>query len=128
MELLCKLVALCLMTAVMALLLKRDGMELSFLLTLAALLLGAALLLAAFEELSALCEELLELTRLSPALFLPLVKVIAASVCVHLTASLCRDAGQSALAALMEIAGTACAMWCAAPLLRAVVDLLEAWI
>ena len=128
MELLGKLVALCLLTAVLALLLGRKSAELSFLLTLAAVLLGIFLLLAAIDEASALCGELLELTRLSPTLFVPLVKVMAVAVTVRLTSALCKDAGQGALAALTEIAGTVCALWCALPLLRAVVELLEGWI
>ena len=128
MELLGKLIALCLLTAVLTLLLKRESAELSFLLTLSAVLLGIFLLLAAFDEASALCEELLELTRLSPTLFVPLVKVMAVAVTVRLTAALCKDAGQGALASLTEVAGTVCALWCALPLLQAVVELLEGWI
>ena len=128
MELLGKLTALCLLTAVLALLLKRESAELAFLLTLSAVLLGVFLLLAALDETSALCTGLLELTRLSPTLFVPLVKVMAAAVTVRLTAALCADAGQRALAVLTEIAGTRCALWCALPLLRAVVELLEGWI
>ena len=128
MELLGKLVALCLLTAVLTLLLRRESAELSFLLTLSDVLLGVFLLLAAVDEASALCGELLELTRLSPTLFVPLVKVMAVALAVRLTAALCKDAGQGALAALTEIAGTVCALWCALPLLRAVVELLEGWI
>ena len=128
MELLGKLIALCLLTAVLTLLLRRESAELSFLLTLAAVLLGVFLLLAALDEASALCAELLELTQLSPSLFVPLVKVMAVAVTAHLTASLCKDAGQGALAVLTEIAGTVCALWCALPLLQAVVELLEGWI
>ena len=128
MELLGKLIALCLLTAVLALLLGRGSAELSFLLTLSAVLLGVFLLLAAVDEASALCTELLELTRLSPTLFVPLVKVMAVAVTARLTAALCKDAGQGALAVLTEIAGTVCALWCALPLLQAVVELLEGWI
>ena len=128
MALLGKLTALCLLTAVLALLLKRESAELAFLLTLSAVLLGVFLLLAALDETSALCTGLLELTRLSPTLCVPLVKVMAAAVTVRLTAALCADAGQRALAVLTEIAGTLCALWCALPLLRAVVELLEGWI
>ena len=45
MELLGKLIALCLLTAVLTLLLRRESAELSFLLTLSAVLLGVFLLL-----------------------------------------------------------------------------------
>ena len=128
MELLGKLITLCLLTAVLTLLLKRESAELSLLLTLSAVLLGVFLLLAALEDASALCGELLELTRLSPTLFVPLVKVMTVAVTVRLTAALCADAGQGALAALTEIAGTVCALCCALPLLRAGTELLEGWI
>ena len=38
--------------------------------------------------------------------------------------SLCRDAGESALAAVVETAGAVCALVAALPLLRAVLDML----
>lgn len=126
MEILIKLAALCLTTAVLTLLLKQEA--LSLVLSAAAVLLGAALLLTVFDEAAALCGELLDLTGLSTTLFVPLAKVLAVAILVKLTGALCKDAGQSALAALLEIAGAVCALWCALPLLRAVVDMLEGWI
>ena len=38
--------------------------------------------------------------------------------------NLCRDAGESALASVVETAGTLCALLAALPLLRAVLDML----
>lgn len=128
MELVLKLIALCLLTAVLTLLLKKDNAELSLLLTVSAVLLGMLMLLAAFDEVSGLGAELLEMTKLAPALFVPLLKVMAITLIVRIGGALCADAGQSALSALLETAGAVCALWCAVPLLRAVVDMLEGWI
>ena len=50
MELVLKLIALCLLTAVLTLLLKKDNAELSLLLSVSAVLLGMLMLLAAFDE------------------------------------------------------------------------------
>ena len=128
MELVLKLIALCLLTAVLTLLLKKDNAELSLLLTVSAVLLGMLMLLAAFDEVSGLGAELLEMTKLAPTLFVPLLKVMAIALIVRICGALCADAGQSALSALLETAGAVCALWCAVPLLRAVVDMLEGWI
>ncbi len=128
MELVLKLIALCLLTAVLTLLLKKDNAELSLLLSVSAVLLGMLMLLAAFDEVSGLGAELLEMTKLAPTLFVPLLKVMAIALIVRIGGALCADAGQSALSALLETAGAVCALWCAVPLLRAVVDMLEGWI
>ena len=128
MELVLKLIALCLLTAVLTLLLKKDNAELSLLLTVSAVLLGMLMLLAAFDEVSGLGAELLEMTKLAPTLFVPLLKVMAIALIVRIGGALGADAGQSALSALLETAGAVCALWCAVPLLRAVVDMLEGWI
>ena len=128
MELVLKLIALCLLTAVLTLLLKKDNAELSLLLTVSAVLLGMLMLLAAFDEVSGRGAELFEMTKLAPTLFVPLLKVMAIALIVRIGGALCADAGQSALSALLETAGAVCALWCAVPLLRAVVDMLEGWI
>jgi len=43
---------------------------------------------------------------------------------VKVGGGLCRDAGESALAAALEFAGTVCALLTALPLLRAVLELI----
>ena len=43
---------------------------------------------------------------------------------VQVGGNLCRDAGESALASVVETAGTLCALLAALPLLRAVLDML----
>lgn len=128
METVVQVVGLCLAAAVAAVLLRKDSPELGLLLAVGAALLGGALLLDAAQDLAALGDELVALTGLSPALFLPLLKVTAIALIVRIGTALCADAGQSALGRVMDAAGAFCALGCALPLIRAVVDLIQGWI
>lgn len=128
METVVKVAGLCLAAAVTASLLRKDSPELGLLLAVAAALLGGALILDAALDLAALGDELVELTGLSSALFTPLWKVTAIALIARIGSALCTDAGQGALARVMDAAGAFCALGCAIPLLRAVVDLIRGWI
>ena len=68
--------------------------------------------------------ELGERSGISPELFVPLYKAVGIALVVRVGGSLCRDAGESALASVVETAGAVCALVVSLPLLRAVVSLL----
>lgn len=127
METVVQIAGLCLAAAVTATLLRRSAPELGLLLAVAVALLGGALLLHGARELAALGDELTALTGLSPELFLPLGKVTAIALIVRIGGALCADAGQSALARVLEAAGAVCALGCALPLLRALMELVRQW-
>ena len=128
METIVRIAGLCLIAGVTASLLRRSAPETGLLLSAAAVLTGGILLLSAVDDLAVLCAELTELTGLAPAVFTPLWKVTAIALISHIVAALCADAGQSALARLTDVAGALCALSCASPLLRAVVELIRGWI
>ena len=67
-------------------------------------------------------------TGLSGAVFTPLWKVLAIALTVRVGGAFCRDAAQGALASVLETTGAVCALTAAAPLLLAVVDLVEGWL
>lgn len=127
-DLLIKTTGICLAASILASLLRRTAPELGLILAIAAVLTGAALLLRAANDIAALGDELTALTGLSPTLFTPLVKVTAIALVVRVGSALCADAGQSALARVMEAAGAFCAMGCAVPLLRSVLELIRGWL
>lgn len=127
METVVQIAGLCLAAAVTATLLRHSAPEISLLLATAAALLGGALLLGGARELASLGDELTGLTGLSPELFLPLAKVTAIALIVRIGGALCADAGQSALARVLEAAGAVCALGCALPLLRAILELVRQW-
>ena len=115
---------LCVVGALLALVLKKVSPELALLLALAAV---AAVLLFLAEALGELLDFLREVgaaSGLSEDLFIPLYKTAGIALVVKAGGSLCRDAGESALASAVETAGTVCALLVSLPLLRAVLALL----
>ena len=70
---------------------------------------------------------LLSQCGLDSALYLPVCKAVGVAVVVRITAALCRDAGQSVLAAKMEIAGAVLTLSVCLPLFEQVLDLITEW-
>ena len=128
MELTFQAAALCVTAALGAVFLKRGTPELGLLLSLAAAGAVLGLLLSRGREAAGLLDRLLEGTELDRELFAPLVKIVGISLVSRLGADLCRDGGQSALASLVELCGTCCALLAAAPLLTAAVRLFGGWL
>lgn len=115
---------LCVIGAVLALVVRRGSPETALLLALAATAAVIALVVPALGELWAFLRQLEAYSGVSAELFAPLYKTAAIALVVRAGGGLCRDAGESALAAVLETAGTVCALLAALPLMRAVLDLL----
>ena len=109
------------LTLVLSLTLKKDAPVIAFLLVLAA---GVVLLLRLGE---AAQSALLARGNLGAELYGPVLRVVGIAVLVRILAALCRDAGQSALAAKVELAGTVLAFGAALPLLEQVLTFLTEW-
>ena len=115
---------LCVLAAVLALVVKRGSPETALLLVLGA---AVAVLLSmgqALEEAVAFLEELGRRSGMPEGLLIPLYKVAGIALVVKVGGGLCADAGESALAAAVETAGSVCALAAALPLLRTVLELL----
>ena len=124
MELVTQAAWICVIAALLGLVLRRGSPEITLLLALTA---AAAVLLALgrpLGELLAFLNRLTEQTGVPSALFLPLYKTVGIAMVVRVGGGLCRDAGESALASVLELAGTVCALLAALPLLRAVLELI----
>ena len=124
MELVSQVTALCVVGALMALVVKKSNPETALLLTLTAAVVVLLALIDAMGELVDFFKELEDKSGLSRDLFVPLYKTIGIALIVRVGGSLCRDAGESALASVVESAGSICALLVALPLLRAVLSLL----
>ena len=106
----------------LSLVLKKDAPAIAFLLVLTA---GVILLLRVFS--AQRFSGLLSQCGLDSALYLPVCKAVGVAVVVRITAALCRDAGQSALAAKVEIAGAVLTLSVCLPLFEQVLDLITEW-
>ena len=124
MEEVIQVTGICVVGALLTLVVKKGSPETALLLTLAAAVVVLLFLASAMEELVAFLEELGERSGVSPDLFVPLYKTVGIALVVKVGGSLCRDAGESALASVVETAGAVCALLVSLPLLRAVLSLL----
>ena len=116
--------ALCVIGALLAVVVRRGSPETALLVTLAAAVVVLLFLSSALEELTDFLRELGERGGVTAELFEPLYKTVGIALVVKVGASLCRDAGESALASVVETAGAVCALLVSLPLLRAVLELL----
>ena len=101
-----------------------SGRSTALLLAVGAAVVVALALAGVVKELLAFLGELGSASGVSADLFVPLYKTIGIALVVQVGGNLCRDAGESALASVVETAGTLCALLAALPLLRAVLDML----
>lgn len=124
MELSVQAAALCVIAALLALVVRRGSPEAALLLILGATVAVLLSLAGSLKLLMDFLGELVEESGLSKDLFIPLYKTVGIALVVKLGGSLCRDAGESALASVVETAGAVCALLTALPLLRAVLTLL----
>ena len=117
MELMIRVAALSLTAALLSLLLRQKSAELASLLSMAAIAvaLGGVLRYAApFRELTQTVRQMLGGRE---ELLLPVLKCLGCALVTRLGSELCRDASQSALAALVELAGSFCAFIISLPLI-----------
>lgn len=124
MTVLIKAAAIGIAGAIMALLLKKSAPELGFALSLAISLLAAGLGAGILEELTEVLKLAQEQTGLSAAVVSPVFKCVAIGVVTRLSADMCKDAGQGAVASAVELCGTACALSAALPLVRSLLQMV----
>lgn len=120
-----KIIAICLVGAVLTLLLEKSHPELAILLALSVC---AGLLLFGLSRLGTVLSALKQLAQaggLSSDLLQPLVKTVGIALVTRTGAELCRDAKQGAMASVVEMAGAFCAIIVSLPLLGAVWELLR---
>lgn len=120
-----KIIAICLIGAVLTLLLEKSHPELAILLALSVCV---GLLLFGLSRLGTVLSALKQLAQaggLSSDLLQPLVKTVGIALVTRTGAELCRDAKQGAMASVVEMAGAFCAIIVSLPLLGAVWELLR---
>ena len=125
METALKLTALGLTAALLALVVKKQSPELALALSLCACALGAGLLLKGIVPVLNLARSLADRAELEGSLTAPLWKCLGLGLLTELAAAVCADAGQSALAKLVELGGGLLCLVVSLPLLQAVLALIE---
>lgn len=120
-----RITAVCLVGALLAALLKKTSPDTALLLALVVCVAVLAALCRGLEDVLSLLRQLLEWGGLSTELFVPLLKTVAIALVSRTGGALCRDAGEGAMAGLVEMAGAFAAILVALPLFRAAWRMLE---
>ena len=119
-----RMTALCLTGALLAVLLRRSGGEMALLLALAVCGTAAALLMEPLGELKDFWEDAAAWGDLPVELFQPLVKTVGIALLSRTGSDLCRDAGEGAMASVLETTGAVAAIVVSLPLVRSAWELL----
>lgn len=124
MEAMIKAAACGVTAAVLGAVLKKATPELAMLLVLAAGLYILSVAAGGLGTIMDLIEELVQQAGVSEILMEPVLKTVLLSLLTHLTAEICRSAGESGIAAFVETTGAILALAAAIPLVRAVSELM----
>lgn len=119
-----KIAAIAVAAALCAVVVRKSAAELGMVLALAA---GAIILsctLGALEGVRELMDLLSDTAGLSPAVLAPIVKTVGIAILTKIAAELCRDAKEGGIAAFVETAGAAAALFVAIPLLKTVLSMV----
>lgn len=100
-----KIAAIALSGTLLAVILRQKSPALAALVALAATAVMAGMLLDSFRVIFDGFSALIESGGIDPEYYKSIIKVIGVAYFTEITAGLCRDAGESAIAAKLEIAG-----------------------
>lgn len=125
MEMIFRIIAVCMLASVLAMPLKKNSPEMGILLVVAVCVSVLILLSDTLRDICAFLEQLTDWGGISADLFVPLLKTLGIAIISRLGTDLCRDAGQTAMAGLVEMAASFGVIWVAMPLFRAVWEMLQ---
>ena len=116
--------ALCMVGTILAVVLKKGSPEFGLLITMVVIAVMMGSVIASMKEIWMLIQELALRSQVKDSLCTPLYKAIAIACVVRIGSCLCKDAGESALAAALELSGTVCTLVISVPLVRTVLSIL----
>ena len=125
MDLFLKAVAAALITAVIGLVLARQGKDMFLLLTLAACAMIGAAAFTFLKSVISFLQRLTEMTKLNTDLLAVILKTVGIGLVGELAGLICSDAGNAALAKSIQILTTAVILWLSIPLFESLLDLVQ---
>lgn len=125
MDILIKIVALAVVTALTALILKKQVPDISMTLLLVSGVIFFLMLSGVFTNVIRFINDLAAMAGIAPAVLSPLLKTVGIAILTKLATDVCRDAGAGSLASYIELAGCAIAITISIPLLMSVLKLVS---
>ncbi len=122
MEIVIKAAAFGIAAVAIGLALKRTNPEITLLMAVSLAAVVLYMVIGALGDIIDFLREIAEMSGISGAALNAVLKTVAIALITKLSADVCRDAGQSSAASVVETAGTVGAIYVALPLMRAVLD------
>ncbi len=113
------------LVSIFALVIRRNNGEIAVLLGLACCVTVFFFFLKLFTPVRDYIRKLADLSRLESELLTPLLKSVAVGLLTQFTGSICLDAGQGAVAKMIELCGCILCLYLSLPLLDAVLELMQ---
>ncbi len=104
---------------------KRSHKELALLLSVACCVLIGIFALHLFDPIISFFSRLRVMAGLEQETMAPVLKAVGIGLLTQITSRICADAGESAVASLVELCGSILALYVALPLLEAVLKMVE---
>lgn len=104
---------------------KKTHKELALLLSIACCVLIGIFLIRLFDPLLDFFAKLRNMAGVDKELLSPVLKAVGIGLLSQITSKICADAGESAVASLVELCGSILALYVALPLLEAVLEMVE---
>lgn len=125
MDIMLRVCGLGILAAIVALILKRDNAVLGTLLSAACCVMLGVTAVQILQPVIDFLQTLQQTAGLNGNLMSPLLKCIGIGLLTQIATAICQDAGQAAVAKMVELCGSVLALYLALPLLTAVLSLLN---
>lgn len=119
-----KIAAIAVAAALCSVVVKKNVSELGLVLAMAAGALILSCSLGALDSVKALMDTLADTAGLSPAILSPVLKTVGIAILTKVASELCKDAKEGGIAAFVETAGAAAALFVCLPLLQTVLNMI----
>lgn len=120
-----KAAAVSLITAILAIILQRQGKEYALVLVLAVSAMGAILALSYLKPVLSFLERLSVMGQLDGQLLEILLKAVGIGLIGEITAAICADSGNSSLGKMLQLLSATVILRLSLPILEQVMDLIE---
>ena len=110
--------------SVLSLMLRKSVPEIGLILAIAATLLIVIVGMQVVSAVLDFARVLQTAANLSPALLMPVFQTVGIGILTKLSADVCKDAGQGAIAGAVDLAGTIAAIYIALPLMQMVFEMI----
>ena len=114
-----------LITAMLGIILQRQGKEYTLVLVLAVSVMGACLALAYIKPVLSFLEQLCDLANLDGEILKILFKALGVGVIGEISGTICADSGNASLGKMLQLLSAAVILWLSLPILQQAIDLIR---